>query len=423
TWLRWYKKPEYRDIKQYSTEVTLGKRSISPDGRNRGLIPSHLSLDRVLANKTCSPMSLSDFYMYLKYIEYSPENLEFYIWFKNYEARWQKHSSSDNMSSTRDDHSFAQMSQIHDSQDESQSQHNLSAEDYPEAENESQAAAQILEFALPSAPCPFIERPKPSARDRFTSFKNACVESTKLTCKIGRTPNFGMLDGFDAAEELESIIQLYLLPSSPKELNIPPAIRDSAIEAIQTSTNKDPRHLAPIATHVFALLRTCSHPNFLRLGVANGTLETVCVVTSAGIAMTCVGFLLVFLRAFVPFTGAHSRLELLGPWGFWFLGLSFVLSGMRGSCFFLLLFSRRQPLPWERFDDRVSIRSNRSRLGKLIKRVMIFDRKLRVKDVHLRQLQRKIVIQSLLGGAMFATLGVLVFVFQPIWRETVHHSA
>lgn len=31
-------------------------------------------------------MSMYDFYMYLKHIEYSPENLEFYVWFKNYEA-------------------------------------------------------------------------------------------------------------------------------------------------------------------------------------------------------------------------------------------------------------------------------------------------------------------------------------------------
>ncbi len=29
---------------------------------------------------TGSPMSLYDFYMYLKYIEFSSENLEFYIW-------------------------------------------------------------------------------------------------------------------------------------------------------------------------------------------------------------------------------------------------------------------------------------------------------------------------------------------------------
>lgn len=30
-------------------------------------------------------MSLYDFYMYLQYIEHSAENLEFYVWFKNYE--------------------------------------------------------------------------------------------------------------------------------------------------------------------------------------------------------------------------------------------------------------------------------------------------------------------------------------------------
>lgn len=35
-------------------------------------------------------MSLYDFYMYLKYIEFSPENLEFYVWFKNYEIAYDK---------------------------------------------------------------------------------------------------------------------------------------------------------------------------------------------------------------------------------------------------------------------------------------------------------------------------------------------
>lgn len=35
-------------------------------------------------------MSLYDFYMYLKYIEFSSENLEFYIWFKNYEESYNK---------------------------------------------------------------------------------------------------------------------------------------------------------------------------------------------------------------------------------------------------------------------------------------------------------------------------------------------
>lgn len=54
SWLVWYKKPEYRDIREYSAAVGSGKRALSPDGRNKTAIPSRLSLQRVLDNKTCT---------------------------------------------------------------------------------------------------------------------------------------------------------------------------------------------------------------------------------------------------------------------------------------------------------------------------------------------------------------------------------
>lgn len=53
SWLNWYKKPEYRDIKEYSNAVVSGKRPLSPDGRSRTHIPARLRLERVLENKTC----------------------------------------------------------------------------------------------------------------------------------------------------------------------------------------------------------------------------------------------------------------------------------------------------------------------------------------------------------------------------------
>lgn len=55
SWLTWYKKPEYRDIKEYSNEVASGRRTLSPDGRGKTAIPSRLRLERVLENKTCKP--------------------------------------------------------------------------------------------------------------------------------------------------------------------------------------------------------------------------------------------------------------------------------------------------------------------------------------------------------------------------------
>lgn len=54
SWLSWYKKPEYRDIRTYADEINTGRRAMSPAGRSNISIPSRLRLDRILQNKTCN---------------------------------------------------------------------------------------------------------------------------------------------------------------------------------------------------------------------------------------------------------------------------------------------------------------------------------------------------------------------------------
>jgi hypothetical protein len=213
--------------------------------------------------------------------------------------------------------------------------------------------------------------------------------------------------------ELEAIKTLFLLPGSPKELNIPAPMRRKALEAIASST--DAKHLAAIAEHCYLLMKSCSHRNFIRLGVSNGSFETICMATSLGIVLTVAGFLTMFLLAFAsPSIHHSSRWRGLGVWPMWALGVGLILAGLRGSCFFLLLFSRRQPLPWEQFDDTPDV-VQKSAIKKFFSKLMIFDRKLKVKDDNLRRLQRKVVLQSLAGGMGFASVMVLVFLCLPIW--------
>lgn len=213
-----------------------------------------------------------------------------------------------------------------------------------------------------------------------------------------------------ARDELQAILDAFLVPGADKELNIPPAMRDEALHKLATSS--DPAHLAPIAEHVYQLIKTCSHRNFIRLGVSNATYEQTCLATSTGVAWTLAGFLLILLLMLTPGTGARSCWVAFGAWPLWTLGIALVLCGMRGNCLCLLLVLHRQPLPWERLGDAASSKS----------RLLISDRKLRVDDVHLRGLQRQILIQSLSWGAMLATVGVLVFIFLPVWKETVRNS-
>jgi hypothetical protein len=217
--------------------------------------------------------------------------------------------------------------------------------------------------------------------------------------------------------EIETIKKLFLLPGSPKELNIPSPMRRKVLDAITLST--DAAIFAPVAEHCHLLLKSCSHRNFIRLGVSNGTFETICVATTLGIVLTIGGIMAMLLLAFEsPGFRQCSRWRGIGIWPMWATGLGLILSGLRGSCFFLLLFSRRQPLPWERFEeDNSQAAKKKNKFIRLVSRLMIFDRKLKVKDDNLRRLQHKVVFQSLFGGAIFATMAVVVFLCLPIWKE------
>ncbi|EFX02523.1 hypothetical protein CMQ_5884 [Grosmannia clavigera kw1407] len=397
SWLSWYKKLEYRDIKEYSNAVVSGKRDLSPDGRGKTAVPARLRLERVLQNKTCSPMSLYDFYMYLKYIEFSPENLEFYIWYKSYEEGWKKNLCGD--------FDAASLS----------SSVTSTASLRKATENPSEVFSTDPEIGKSSVPSPAICLQLLTVQPRLLRASRPPSSSSRQA-KTGATLNVVDASAGRRAE-LGAVIKIFLRPGAEKELNIPPAMRDHALAELQSSA--DPTHLKAVADHVYLLLRNCSHRNFVRLGVSNGTIETICVATGLGIALTIAGVLCVLLRALTPHVGVHSRFDVFAAWPMWWLGLSLILSGLRGSCFFLLLFTHRQPLPWERFDDSASMLSHRSGFMKRISRLMIFDRKLRVADTHLRRLQHRIVVQSLLFGAFFAFIGVLIFIFLPIWSETV----
>ena len=192
-------------------------------------------------------------------------------------------------------------------------------------------------------------------------------------------------------------------------------MRAKVLDDMSKSTSAS--NLKPVADHVYVLLKSCSHRNFIRLGVANGTFETICMATGLGIVLTITGILAMFLLAFAyPAIHLCSRWKGIGIWPMWALGGGLVLSGLRGSCFFLLLFSRRQPLPWEKFDDDASLLTRKTGLMSFFGKLMIFDRKVKVKDDNLRRLQRKIVMQSILGGMVLATLLEIFFLSLPIWK-------
>ncbi|KAE9373704.1 hypothetical protein N431DRAFT_374315 [Stipitochalara longipes BDJ] len=433
SWLTWYKKPSYVDVNEFANRIREKaekvhersrsmtstssplRRSSSESSRRSCEVPTKLSLDRILRNKPCSPMSLYDFYMYLKYIEHSSENLEFYVWFKNYENGRltafpdlpRAVTPLDGKSFTDSEKSLAKPGNEEKFSSESSVSDDPEAQDNSDFEN-AELFARIAAFCSPANGCgtasPLYNRPW-SFAEKARAAEEADPDKPVNKLEIARRA------------EIETIKKLFLLPGSPKELNIPSPMRRKVLDAITLST--DPKIFAPIAEHCHLLLKSCSHRNFIRLGVSNGTFETICVATTLGIVLTIGGIMAMLLLAFVsPGFRQCSRWRGIGIWPMWSVGLGLILSGLRGSCFFLLLFSRRQPLPWERFEeDNSQATKKKNKFIRLVSRLMIFDRKLKVKDDNLRRLQHKVVFQSLLGGAVFATMAVVVFLCLPIWKE------
>lgn len=227
--------------------------------------------------------------------------------------------------------------------------------------------------------------------------------------------------------ELDAAIATYLLVGAEKELNISHILRQRTLNDLQRSS--DPRFVKPVADHIYEVMKNCSHRNFVSLGVSTGTYETICVGQIIGVVNIIAGFLLVLLRGLYPHIGSHSRWEVFYSFPLWFLGTAVILVGTQGMCFILLSLSRRQALPWERFDDDGQVKTTTqpepgpkrwwTRYRTFMNKTMAHDKNFRVEDRVLRRLQRIILIQCWSGGLAAAFCGVLLFIFLPIWKETV----
>ncbi|PSR93997.1 hypothetical protein BD289DRAFT_364059 [Coniella lustricola] len=418
----WYKRPEWRDIEDYTRmvndETLVPRHRPKSPSQAFAAIPSRLSLDRVLENKTCSPMSLHDFFLYLKHIEHSSENLEFYLWYMNYNANFPD-SARDRISKE-----IKRPARTHSVETDISS--------IGIAHLESPCIRAAKERSMWSAILPhWLRREKHTdCADGFCRLE-AINESRDVERQPSPDPSpvFGRPSSKSSTQEhraeLNSAVTTFLLPGAEKELNISHALRQSVLQNIEHSS--DPRHLKPIADHIYEVMKNCSHRNFVSVGLSTGTYETICFGNIIGIFNLLLGLMVVLLQAFHPYRGSHTRWTCFYVFPLWQMGVALLLIGSQGMCFVMLSLAKRQTLPWERFEEEETPGSNQSeshgwfsRSKRFMSRTVAGDRHYRVEDQHLRRLQRMILLQCASGGIVAGLLGVLLFIFLPIWKETYH---
>ncbi|KAF3318792.1 hypothetical protein TWF173_005205 [Orbilia oligospora] len=344
-------------------------------------IPQSLSLDRILQNETASPCSISDLLNYLRYIEHSPEHLEFYLWHEDYTKRFEALS------------------------------------------DEEKARSPAWTFNKNGTPVVGYGSAVSTLRSNSTVSRGSSFDDKdNLFSYNSKKPSL-VSEEFSAQPfraEISRIIARYIAPGGARELNISSRDREATIQALSYTTH--PSAVMNLKVDCDNYLRHQSHPNFIRWVIANCTNPRMNFAYSLGSGLLVLAIL---LSLFLTLSSAPRAWRLFGAL-LWSIGVIILICAWKGICLVLMAMGHRRLLePWEikhdDIEDDKSMASSsfdealpdswddapwmqRDRKKAWLRRV--FGDTVPVEDNQVRRLQDIILLQ----GLGLAILGTLPFI-------------
>ncbi|UKZ60556.1 uncharacterized protein TrAtP1_001828 [Trichoderma atroviride] len=396
-----------------SLEESEGSVRSGLSGASSG-IPDALSFDRIINGGTCPPMALRDFMNYLIYVEHAAENLQFYLWFKDYEKRFGEANVSDI---------------------------SLSPEWTQAMEDEAMAKGTDFEKNAESKRSNPFNTPPRSANgisDNDSAWDGATINAANNMLSISHgTSRTQVAEAFQAAgamapftiqpfhEEVTRIITSYIMDGGSRQLNLSDWEQKVAVQALTYTTH--PSAFRLLFKIVDSALRMQSHPNFIRWSICNGNLPRVWFARCLGVALILAGFVAAILITLSKAGRGYRVLPLIA----WVLGISTLVAAWKGMCVVLHGLHHRHIRPWELFaqenTEEMKTRSMESFgsdnsyedepwVVKYQKRNMIrkiFDREIWIQEPALRQIQDTIFYQALFAGFVFGLVFMAIFLAVP----------
>jgi hypothetical protein len=369
---------------------------------------------------------------FLKYIEHSAENLQFYLWFKDYEQRFNSAPDADRKLSP----------------EWTIEQEEAEAADYRAQLKKKTLAAEAQTILKKQNLSPADElREMEKLGDSLDGDEKSSLESSS-TKRAGSTIMSARTQysetakhAFDEAgakaqpftiqpfrDEMSRIITIYIAEGAPRQLNLSSRERSAVLRALAVTTH--PSAFRNVFKTVEWSLRRQAHPNFIRWSICNGNRPRVIFARGLGIA-GIIGGVLTGLLITLSSAGRGWRVMALIPF---MIGISTLIAAWKGMCVVLHGMHHRHLRPWEMFEDddypryseeelkKVSFETFSSAqthsyedepwVAKYEKRNIIrkiFDREVWVEEPALRQIQDTIFLQAVLGA--FVSSAILTGIF------------
>ncbi|KAI0011388.1 hypothetical protein F4779DRAFT_637232 [Xylariaceae sp. FL0662B] len=444
-----YRRPEYVDKQQFrksdSSFDTNDEKSDASlrsgrSGTSAG-IPDALTFDKIISGGTCPPCTIRDFMNYLIYIEHSAENLQFFLWYRDYVKRFSEVNSSDihlaqEWTQAMEDETLAKIQKeaADNMKKESKAADIFKGSDF----EKSRGDVMVSEIRDPFATPP----PTPGSEDTPSIYSGSQASSYRSQAQ----------DAFAAAGvkqpftiqpfrgEINRVIATYIVDGSPRQLNLSGREQKSVVQALAYTTH--PTALRAVAAGVENTLRRQAHPNFIRWSICNGNPARGAFARQLGVAVTALSTLGAVLLTLSSAARGFRALFAVG----WVLGLATLITARKGMCVVLHGLHHRQVRPWELFlDADADAGAEEEEQGgegggekrsfdsfgsansyedqpwvvkyerrNLVRKV--FDREVWIREPALRQIQDTIALQSLLCAILGAAVLTAVFVAVPSGR-------
>ncbi|KAI9809111.1 MAG: hypothetical protein M1825_002400 [Sarcosagium campestre] len=442
-----YRRPAHVSSASSSTLDSDGKPNSISSG-STGIpagIPDALSFDRIIAGGTCPPCTTRDFMNYLLYIERAAENLQFFLWFRDYSKRFDETPASER--------ALAPEWTAEQAAAAADLAQNLASARKTKLSPEAAAMLKGTDFApVPKVPTadsranPFNtppETPGDEKADELTLSDGKSYTTNEKSMSGSRVPIAQKAaEAFDSAElkwqpftvqpfreEINRIITTYLAEGSPRELNMSSRERTAVLHALANTTH--PSAFRAIAATAEWSLRYQAHPNFIRWTICNGNRPRVIFARGLGVATILLGFIGAVV---ITLSNAGRAWRVLAALG-WVIGVATLVAAWKGMCVVLHGMHHRHLRPWELFaeDDSASVDYEMKKasfdtvgttnsyedepwVAKYEKRNVIrkvFDREVWIQEPALRSIQDTIFLQAIGGGLFVGAVFSAVFVALP----------
>lgn len=432
-------------------------------------IPPALSFDKIMAGGTCPPCTIRDFMNYLMYIEHSAENLQFFLWHRDYVARFRQvpeceRDLAPEWTQAQEDETVARIQK-----DAAEKLRRGGPQPVGEIFRGTDFEKPALQGSVStvsggSNDDSFSHFSTPPMTPRERDHDSLYTGSNAGSNLSGGTAAYRSLagDAYAAAgaekpftiqpfrEEIDRVVATYIAGRSPRQLNLSSKEQKTLLHALSTTTH--PSAFRGVAASVESSLRYQAHPNFIRWSICNGNPSRVTFAQLLGIVIVVLATAAAILITLSRAPRGYRALAAVG----WTGGFATLIAARKGMCIVLHGLHHRHVRPWELFEPDfndeaansdsdsekgvVNNSNNRKKAAaaageksfesfgtsnsyeeepwvvRYDKRSVIrkvFDREVWVQEAALRQIQDTIFVQSVLGGLLLAGVMVGVFIGVP----------